>query len=68
MAPQKTPSISASSMIIECTRPEDADRAIDEGLVWQVELFQRERYERQCRLKQCFKRQKHGHIGSSARQ
>ncbi|OAL50489.1 hypothetical protein IQ07DRAFT_428269 [Pyrenochaeta sp. DS3sAY3a] len=28
--------------------PEDADKIIDEGLIWQVEVFQCERYERQC--------------------
>jgi hypothetical protein len=43
---------SASSVIIEFTQPEDANKIIDEGLVWQGELFQCERYERQCRLKQ----------------
>ena len=51
---------SASSVIIEFTQPEDANKIIDEGLVWQGELFQCERYERQCRLKQCFKCQKYG--------
>jgi hypothetical protein len=55
---------SASSVIIEFTKPEDANKIIDEGLVWQGELFQCERYERQCRLKQCFKCQKYGHIGT----
>ncbi|KAK0890468.1 hypothetical protein LTR57_025112, partial [Friedmanniomyces endolithicus] len=31
---KKAPSKSASSVIIECTKPEDANRIIDEGLVW----------------------------------
>jgi hypothetical protein len=30
-------------------------------------LFQCERYERQCRLKQCFKCQKYGHIGTQCK-
>ncbi|KAK1020780.1 hypothetical protein LTS16_026898, partial [Friedmanniomyces endolithicus] len=30
---KKAPSKSASSVIIECTKPEDANRIIDEGLV-----------------------------------
>jgi hypothetical protein len=46
---------SASLVIIEFTQPEDVNKIIDKGLVWQGELFQCERYERQCRLKQCFK-------------
>ena len=58
---------SASSVIIEFTRPEDANKIIDEGLVWQGELFQCERYERQCRLKQCFKCQKYSHIGTQCK-
>lgn len=37
---------SASSVIIEFTKPEDANKIIDKGLVWQGELFQCERYER----------------------
>lgn len=58
---------SASSVIIDFTKPEDANKIIDEGLVWQGELFQCERYERQCRLKQCFKCQKYGHIGTQCK-
>ena len=58
---------SASSVIIEFTKPEDANKIIDEGMVWQGELFQCERYERQCRLKQCFKCQKYGHIGTQCK-
>jgi hypothetical protein len=30
---------SASSVIIEFTQPEDVKKIIDEGLVWQGELF-----------------------------
>jgi hypothetical protein len=40
-----------SSVIIEFTNPEDANKIIDEGLVWQGEMCHSERYERQCRLK-----------------
>jgi hypothetical protein len=58
---------SASSVIIKFTQPEDANKIIDEGLVWQGELFQCERYERQYRLKQCFKCQKYGHIGTQCK-
>ena len=43
-----------SSIIIEFTRAEDTNKIIDEGLVWEGERCDCERYERQCRLKQCF--------------
>ena len=58
------PTKSASSIIVEFTRPEDANKIIDEGLIWQGEVFQCERYDRQCRLKQCYKCQRYGHIGT----
>ncbi|XP_014550063.1 hypothetical protein COCVIDRAFT_32089 [Bipolaris victoriae FI3] len=45
----------ALTITIKFTRPEDANKIIDEGLVWQGEVFQCEQYERQCRVKQCFK-------------
>ncbi len=38
------------------------NKIIDEGLVWQGEMCQSERYERQCCLKQCFQCQNNGHI------
>ena len=53
----------ATSITIEFTKPEDANKIIDEGLIWQGEVFQCERYERQCRMKQCYKCQRYGHIG-----
>ncbi|KNB19275.1 hypothetical protein FOXG_22503 [Fusarium oxysporum f. sp. lycopersici 4287] len=40
---------SASSVVVEFTRPEDANKVIDEGLIWQGEVFQCELYDRQCR-------------------
>jgi hypothetical protein len=53
-----------SFIIVEFTRPEDANKIIDEGLIWQGEVFQYERYDRQCRLKQCYKCQRYFHIGT----
>jgi hypothetical protein len=57
----------ASTITIEFTKPEDANKVIDEGLISQGEVFQCERYERQCRVKQCFKCQKYGHIGTQCK-
>ena len=63
---RSAPNKAASSIIIEFSQPDDANKIIDEGL-WQGELFQCERYERQCRLKQCFNCQKYGHIGTQCK-
>ena len=57
----------ASTIIVEFTNPEDANKMIDEGLIWQGEAFQCERYDRQCRLKQCYKCQRYGHIGTQCK-
>jgi hypothetical protein len=37
---------SGSTIIVEFTTPEDANKIIDEGLIWQGEAFQYERYDR----------------------
>jgi hypothetical protein len=58
----------ATSVVIEFTKPEDANKNIHEGLVWQDELFQCERHKRQCCLKQCFKCQRYGHIGTQCKE
>ncbi|KIV98726.1 uncharacterized protein PV09_09508 [Verruconis gallopava] len=49
------PSKAMSSIIIEFIRPKDSNKIINEGLVWQGEMCQSERYKHQCRLKQYFK-------------
>ncbi|KIV98360.1 uncharacterized protein PV09_09800 [Verruconis gallopava] len=56
-----------STLVIEFTKPEDANKIIDEGLTWQGCHHDTERYERQCRLKQCFNCQKYGHIGTQCK-
>ena len=48
---RNAPTKAASSIVIEFSKPEDANKIIDEGLIWQGEVFQCERYERQCRVK-----------------
>jgi hypothetical protein len=58
---------SASSVIIEFTKPQDANKIIDEGLIWQGEVFQCELYDRSCRLRQCFSCQRYGHIGTQCK-
>ncbi|KAJ3560527.1 hypothetical protein NPX13_g9270 [Xylaria arbuscula] len=56
-----------SSIIIEFTKPEDANKIIDEGLIWQGQVFQCELYDRGSRLKQCFHCQRYGHIGTQCK-
>ncbi|KAJ3454706.1 hypothetical protein MRS44_013306 [Fusarium solani] len=58
---------SASSIVIEFTRPQDANKIIVEGLIWQGEAFQCELYDRSCRLRQCFGCQAYGHIGTQCK-
>ncbi|KAF4772699.1 hypothetical protein HER10_EVM0002042 [Colletotrichum scovillei] len=57
----------ASSVVVELSRAEDANKLIDEGLIWQGQVFQCERYDRQCRLRQCFKCCAYGHIGTQCK-
>ncbi|KAH6957479.1 hypothetical protein DER45DRAFT_604275 [Fusarium avenaceum] len=40
---------------------------INEGLIWQGEVFQCELYDRSCRLRQCFSCQRYGHIGTQCK-
>ncbi|EKG09412.1 Zinc finger CCHC-type protein [Macrophomina phaseolina MS6] len=54
----------ASSLVVEFSRPEDANAAITGGMVWQAEMLSCELYDRTCKVKQCFNCQKYGHIGT----
>jgi hypothetical protein len=54
----------ASSLVMEFTRPEDANKAIEEGLIMGAEIYNCELYDRSCRLKRCFRCQKYGHSGT----
>jgi hypothetical protein len=58
---------SASTIVVEFSEAEGANKVIDEGLIWQGEVFQCERYDRQCRLRQCFRCHKYGHIGTQCK-
>jgi hypothetical protein len=54
----------ASSLVVEFTTKAQADRAIREGLVLGACHYDYELYNRGCKLKQCYKYQKYGHIGT----
>jgi hypothetical protein len=54
----------ASTMVVEFEREEDADHAILNGIVFGAQIYACEYYDRTCKVKQCFKCQKYGHIGT----
>jgi hypothetical protein len=57
----------ASSLVVEFESPIDADHAIINGLVLGAELLACEYYDRYCKLKHCFRRQRYGHVGTHCR-
>jgi len=54
----------ATSLAVELATKEQANRAIREGLVVGACQHDCELYERSCKLKQCYKCQRYGHIGT----
>jgi hypothetical protein len=54
----------ASTMVIEFDNPQHADIAILKGLVSGAQMFTCEYYDRSCKLKQYFRCQQYGHIGT----
>lgn len=53
-----------STLLVEVTRLEDANEAINWGIVWQLEMHSCKLYNRDCKIKQCFKCQRYRHIGT----
>ena len=53
-----------SSVVIEFTAPEPANRLIHAGCLWSNESHTVERYDRACKMKQCLRCQKYGHIAT----
>ena len=49
-------------LIISVTEPEQANRLINAGLIWQYELHDCELYDGDCVITQCFKCYQYGHI------
>jgi hypothetical protein len=54
----------ASSVVVEFDNPRHANEAILSSIVLGAQLFTCEYYDRDCKLKQCFRCQKYGHIGT----
>jgi hypothetical protein len=51
-----------SSIVVEFTTPEPANRLIHAGCLWSNETHTVEKYDRSCRIKQCLRCYKYGHI------
>ncbi|KAK8006759.1 hypothetical protein PG989_000749 [Apiospora arundinis] len=51
-----------SSIVVEFSQPEPANRLIVSGCLWSNESHLVERYDKSCRIKQCLRCQKYGHI------
>lgn len=55
---------SESSLIVEFETPEDANRVIREGLIVGGRRRECELYDRRCKIRQCYRCQRYGHIGT----
>lgn len=55
---------SESSLIVEFETPEDANRVIREGLIIGGRRRECELYDRRCKIRQCYRCQRYGHIGT----
>lgn len=51
-----------SSLVVKFTAPKPANRLIYAGCLWSNESHLVERYDKTCRIKQCLRCQKYGHI------
>lgn len=51
-----------SSIVVEFTAPEPANKLIHASCLWSNETHMVEKYDRTCRIKQCLRCQKYGHI------
>lgn len=61
---RESPSKSASAIVVEFKEPEMANAIIYASMVWDGQLHSSELYDRACRVKQCFRCYRYGHIGT----
>jgi len=57
----RNPDAPTQSIVIFTESPEEANKCIDDIVIIERRLFSAERYNPQCRIKQCFKCQAYGH-------
>lgn len=53
-----------STIVVEFGEAKHANAAIDGGICWDGQILGCQRYDRACRVKQCFRCHKYGHIGN----
>lgn len=53
-----------SSIVVEFTESEAANAIIYAGMAWDCQIYHCQLYDRSCRIKQCFRCYKYGHIGT----
>ena len=52
-----------SSLVVEMSTRQHANLAIQKSIIWDGQVYTCERYDRTCRIKQCFRCHKYGHVG-----
>ena len=52
-----------SSLVVEMSTRQHANLAIQKSIIWDGQVYTCEWYDRTCRIKQCFRCHKYGHIG-----
>ena len=58
------PKRAAGSMVVEFTDAEQANVALQTGLIWDSEYKKTELYNRACRIQECFRCHRYGHISA----
>jgi hypothetical protein len=61
---RESPLKRASSIVVEFTDPEMANAIIYAGMAWDGQIHTCQLYDRACRVKQCFRCNNYGHIGT----
>jgi len=59
-----SPKRAAGSVVVEFMNAEHANLALQTGLIWDSEYKKTELYDRACRIQECFKCHKYGHISA----
>lgn len=55
---------SKTSIVVSCSSPEDGNRAIEQGMIWEGSAHSAELYSPGCQMQQCHKCQHYGHLGN----
>jgi hypothetical protein len=61
----RAPVAKRSAIVVEFTKPQHANQAIEMGTIWNSTMLNAELYDRSARVRQCFNCQQYGHVGST---